>query len=317
MKKILLAAIGAATLMSANAQILSGSFQFVPAELTKSNHTVMTSVEDDGEGTVKVTIFDGMNPSKQFDIQLPEYKETRGYLYAEGDPIIKIGHFSTYPVWWAEGIDFSNMTAEQLVAFVNENEYSGYGYSSADFTTFFDEYNNLSLYLRYNSFYNEEFLGQKYPRAYFSVIGGELYVVNADYCIDADIEHYPAMTWIKDEENVDRYSYYPDMDEYGYFNFDNGKNIPEISFSLTQTLFNDDDAWEYALPAYETRYGESDDVYHEGFTENGKVLFRRTYWYGDEIAGINIVSENGNVLSSTNFNNDCLDYCGKIGRAHV
>lgn len=87
---------------------------------------------------------------------------------------------------------------------------------------------------------------------------------------------------------------YWQLDYADFWNFDAGTGS-DRSVKLTQTLFNNDDKWEYVVPTFETQtsYEEGMDVLGE---ENGKALVAGYYYETDVRTGSKVVSEDGQTL---------------------
>lgn len=81
-----------------------------------------------------------------------------------------------------------------------------------------------------------------------------------------------------------------------FWNYDAGTGAnKDFSVKLTQTLFNNDDKWEYVVPVFETQtsYGGGMDILGE---ENGKELVAGYYYEEDVQTGCKVVSEDGQTL---------------------
>lgn len=78
-----------------------------------------------------------------------------------------------------------------------------------------------------------------------------------------------------------------------YFNYNTGLSYGDLSLGVTQTLFNNDENYEYISPIYSS--SETSDVNRIGFnivSENGDVLQTTTYDGGMYIADVEIVTVN-------------------------
>ena len=69
------------------------------------------------------------------------------------------------------------------------------------------------------------------------------------------------------------------------------------SFCLSQTLFNDDAAFEYVLPLMEIQKGETEEIDRDN---DGEIDYKETS-YSPQTVGYSIVSETGTVLQSIRF----------------
>lgn len=90
---------------------------------------------------------------------------------------------------------------------------------------------------------------------------------------------------------------YDDSYEYGnygyleYYNFDNSTNSADMSFEISQTLFNDDSKWEYVVGKYEP-IDKTEYFSIEGF-DDGKAIIVRSTSYGASNVGFSIMNEDG------------------------
>lgn len=86
----------------------------------------------------------------------------------------------------------------------------------------------------------------------------------------------------------------PGMYEYiEYFNYNTGLSYGDLCIGVTQTLFNNDENYEYISPIYSS--SEASDVNRIGFnivSENGDVLQTTTYENGMYISDFEIVTVN-------------------------
>lgn len=113
---------------------------------------------------------------------------------------------------------------------------------------FTDQKGNISCFWYKQYCWNEEVLGKKYPEEYYTIIDGTVYKVGVwryKYTFDqADIDNAewkPESESTSESHGVDYiYSYFYDFDT----------SIFDSRQYLTQTIFNDDDKWEYLLPKF-------------------------------------------------------------------
>lgn len=99
------------------------------------------------------------------------------------------------------------------------------------------------------------------------------------------------------------YTYSP-LISYGLLNYDSGAS-PIAKISVTQTLFNDDESFEYVAPIYKSEVQENENII-VGYVCDFKdcFAFEGTYSYvqrpGDCL-GFSIVNDKGTVLQTVNF----------------
>lgn len=121
------------------------------------------------------------------------------------------------------------------------------------------------------------------------------------------------VTWVRDTEHDYADELTELEDDFEYKNYDESKFITDDYFAFSQTLFNNDDKWEYLVYEYEEtgeEYTYTRSASEE--TENGWVSFLVKYTYKKtKFKQTNVCSEDGTVLMSfyPSVNvNDCYDY---------
>lgn len=143
-------------------------------------------------------------------------------------------------------------------------------------------------------FYLPTFLGLTYPTEYYVLRGNFIYRINVSYKPLYD-EADAAWTNMGDEQ--DRGGYFEHLGfEFASFGTGTEGNYLDVDIYATQTLFNDDEAWEYLVPVQE----ENSTIWNvrvDEVTTEGIVLYRSVS-KGMKTTAINVVSENGTVLAS-------------------
>ena len=158
--------------------------------------------------------------------------------------------------------------------------------------------------------------GKKYPRVFYLWQNGYLYYCSNVYYHDESEYSEKQVSfsygdWVEGEE----YAQGIELQTWGigFHNYDNDQLIFNSEdgdgLCLTQTLFNDDDQYEYLyfpISSYviSTKGNEPEsptcnDCYSESttFTEESSVFYRSAY------TGFNVMSETGSVLQSISFPN--------------
>lgn len=161
-----------------------------------------------------------------------------------------------------------------------------------DVIEFVDCKGNTSCYITgYAYFFYSEYFGSTYPCRYYSFIDGYVKEIRCDYepvikaesanwQIDGDIETDPLPIYIS--------TYLTDYDV---------NNVKNNEFIFSQTLFNDDDKWEYVAPLYGPTVK---NVSYEDYTydRNGEGFkFRRWIHEGYDQKGFAIYNEDGNLVA--------------------
>ena len=143
-------------------------------------------------------------------------------------------------------------------------------------------------------FYLPTFLGLTYPKEYFVLRGNFIFEIDVYYKPLYD-EADAVWTNMGDEQDRGGYSE-PFSFEFASFGTGTEGNYLDVDICATQTLFNDDEAWEYLVPVQEEN-STIDGVRVDEVTTEGIVLYR-TVRKGMKTTAINVVSENGTVLAS-------------------
>lgn len=157
-----------------------------------------------------------------------------------------------------------------------------------------------------SNFYLPTFLGLTYPTEYYVLRGNFIYIINVSYKPLYD-EADAVWTNMGDEQVGEGYFRHFSF-EFASFGTGAEGNYLDVDIYATQTLFNDDEAWEYLVPVQE----ENSTIWNvrvDEVTTEGIVLYR-TVRKGMKTTAINVVSENGTVLASIPFgeelSKDCL-----------
>ena len=98
-------------------------------------------------------------------------------------------------------------------------------------------------------FYLPTFLGLTYPTEYYVLRGNFIYRINVSYKPLYD-EADAVWTNMGDEQDRGGYSE-PFSFEFASFGTGTEGNYLDVDICATQTLFNDDEAWEYLVPVQE------------------------------------------------------------------
>ena len=146
-------------------------------------------------------------------------------------------------------------------------------------------------------FYLPTFLGLTYPTEYYVLRGNSTFKINVVY---KPLYDEADAVWTNMGDEQDRGGYFEPLSfEFASFGTGTEGNYLDVDIYATQTLFNDDEAWEYLVPVQE-EYSTIDGVRVEEATTEGIVLYR-TVSKGMKTTAINVVSENGTVLASIPF----------------
>ena len=291
-KFLFTAVLAAAGFISLNAQILATpddyeSISFVTSNVTSNGQPVILGFN---EGS-KVSIFDGdFNLLKQINLQLPtrisrSYSEEATIEYSG----VKISLYNTSPISY-NGEEMTATNLDDMLQKLSSWYEQATGYQ-VTFSSFTDEKANVSCYPSSGiSFHKESKYGKAYPEQYFSLIDGmvrSVYVEYRDTIAQADIDN---ANWqiVSGSESSNTYIDRPVYFE-GY-DFDNNKDIKGTV--LSQTIFNDDDKWEYVVLKYGKVIKKVGDVQKQGESSDG-VLYCRSISESQEVIGLAIYNEDG------------------------
>ncbi len=209
-----------------------------------------------------------------------------GFIYiqlydSENNPIESDGYI---PEGW---------TSTDIIAYLQNSE----GYNAVTIRTRDD---GTILYLSDlpEDYFNYDTYGSQYPKSYYGVINNELYHFYTYY---SERNTY-SEEWTQTQASTDIW-YHDGMSITNYDAFN--ANITN-SILLTQTLFNEDESYEYisytySLPAEFSGSCWEENVYYD---ENGNAVrecIRRFKSKESVATGFEIKSENGTVLQSFSF----------------
>lgn len=274
MKKLLLSAIALVAFSSANAQLSEsgkgkGYIRVAPKEFCYDGKVKLIMDESGyGETASIFKIYDSnFEVEKTVNLNLGEskYKDINQRRHY-GAPVL-IAYDDDNSTEYAE-------TWEEAKGLFNMNEYTEKeGYQLWPNTEY--------------SYYKFETFGKTYPNFYC-------------YWNPEDKYIYQRQNFYKDTYTGDWYNY--DEDEgtrtiepiYFEFNdYDNNRSV-EIGFSISQTLFNNDEKYETLVPKYSQREVITDERDEDG----DGVIDHRTISVGRHPTGLSVVSEDGTELYS-------------------
>ncbi len=298
----------------AKAEGYSGtSHRVIPGDFTANGKPLITSYETDRDnGITLVKFYDSnLNVSKTLSINLPSYLYNSYTEYATVVPIgviagsKRLRDYSNTdgwinPEWLNNKIDVSSITTsdEFVTAITNayeENEF----YDESVWIGFIDEEGRISAkkaiyaYYDYYDYFDFSHFGTTYPERYYTISDGAIWLCEIDYDYD-----YPSdnSTWGKRADNS--FISHESLGSFMYINYDeSGRTYGDSGYGihLSQTLFNDDNKWEYLMPVLE-EYEEYSIPYYS-WKEDSLELERR-YTHTARIIYYNVVSEDGTVVTS-------------------
>ena len=217
-----------------------------------------------------------------------------GVYYTEGKPV-DINADYTWHYNYFYNMQLVEFTEEYIVEFINRGwgvEFNDYHYSFYDYQvdSIVEESNGITVFFT-NVYLQSGKYGKQYPMLKFVWNKSE----NILAAVGTKYEEAYTGEW-KQELKEDSYSeeneWLWDAAIYPFYVGNVGELDAEIY--ATQTLFNNDEKWEFLRPiytesVYNTRESDRDD--------DGEIDYKEIT-YRDRLKAYEIVSEDGNVLSS-------------------
>lgn len=307
MKRILLsAALTAATALNATAQEVArvSEFEITPSALTSNGKPVPVGIDDEKQ---EVTIFDtDFNVVKKFNYTCGTYTYRRYSEIATVKP-------SGAKVTWENSRDVTIDNIPVAATTVSEmTQKLTEIFGNSDFYGFTDHKGRTSCWSPSRSgCYESQWLGAKYPHSYFCIEDGYIKEIGVDYEAEFNQDDIDNAEWIT-YGDVQEDTYYKDPVDIEYMDYD--ANIAFDAYTCcTQTLFNDDDKWEYIVAKYGPVEKHPGNYWISSRNENGIELKRDSY-EDQPCVGYDIKNEDGDIIASINANIDgYFDFICKIG----
>ena len=293
MKRILFsAAIIAATTITATAQEVArvSDLNIVPSTLTYTGKPAPMGIDNEKQ---EITIFDTeFNVVKKFN-----YTSTT-HIYRQYAEIATVKP-SGATVTWEHSQDINNDPEYTVATTLKEmiTLLSGY-YDTNNWFGFTDYKGRTSCWSPdRTSCFASEWLGASYPRNYFYIEDGHVKEIQVEYQPDFEQTAIDNAEWtIEGDVYENEYQNSPESFYYGDYDaniaFDEG-------IHCTQTLFNDDDKWEYIVSKYGAMKKDVSDYWIWSSSENGYILTRNAS-EGQFITGFDIKNEDGKIVASIN-----------------
>lgn len=159
-------------------------------------------------------------------------------------------------------------------------------------------------------FFHKELFGGKYPLLYGIEHDGKFYLYSVSYTVSYT-------DWVEKGEETENNSFTVKPLQLGNVNLNNDVTRATEYFYVSQTLFNEDEAYEYLVPKFKmvessTSTGGpsmSDSSTGSSSLEENIELIRKTLLTKESnvaLVGFQVVGENGNILKDLSFE----DYIG-------
>lgn len=276
MKKLLLTAITLVAFSSANAQLSEsgkgkGNIRVAPKEFCYEGKVKLIMDESEYSETASIfKIYDSnfeVEKTVNLNLESDTYKT---YYQRKKEEVIMIN--SKDDVWgtgYYSWEDAKGVTNSYLYDFTKEKD--GYQMWSEN----------------KNDYYMYDVFGEKYPKLYFywNPENNTSYIRHFEY----------KTTYTGDWYNYDEREGYRSTEPlYFEFNdYDNNRCV-EKGFSISQTLFNNDEKYEALVP----KYSQIEELSDERDADGDGVIDHRTMSVGRHPTGLSVVSEDGTELYS-------------------
>lgn len=186
-------------------------------------------------------------------------------------------------------------TLDELIKTVSEI-YGG------TYTGFMDQKGHISCmhiddnnnYYLYEYFYPRGIL---LPTSYYAIINGQIRKISCYYRLNMNSTDAETLNW-KIIGDVDTHNRAYDIILLNYMDYDNNIIYNEENLFVAQTLFNDDDKWEYVVPTLGPVVKRSNisPLSVQKVTSDG-ILVDREVWEDTSVKGFAIYNEDGKVLT--------------------
>lgn len=274
-------------------------FNVVPNALTTSGKTVFYTLRiSSGEGKGDVTVFspdNGFAP-KTFNIGEVEYQSGS---YME-EAVVKLTGVNIVPQsqYGGNNYSMSSSVGEWGIGTVSASSQEEMidkltSLKEQTFTAFTDYFGNPACYGN-TSFVLENLFGKQYPSSWYALIDGMIYSISTYsnfYTFAYDEE---SAVWTRtSEESINTYSrgclsvvLYLDGIEANEDNY----------ITISQSLFNNDDKWEYIIPDYGPLCISGSSIEDIHNNEDGTLTLRRRVSVKNEQTGFAVYNEDGTKL---------------------
>lgn len=317
MKKIFTILVTAlVVIINAEAQTITGRFDLGSKPYTESismpkefayDNTPLMFLCDRAEGDNLFVYDDNLDlkktlhliGDKTFDYQLTYQDMTREVLSVDEIGKESFCEYGSYEEFLRYTMNTEpSFDESQLIIVKQENGDSiiTFDYSCSHLNT------NEQMYFAYDYF------GMKYPKVYFVCSNGILTGYRAYY----KVAYSEWKTVGTHEEN---HQMALSILRLCNINLNQGDGKNDYFFEVSQTLFNEDEKFEYLIPKYKLSpkgnvLGDNDVVIDPSNPET--IITTQTSIVSEDkyltLAGFQVVSENGDVIKDLNFDNDFISY---------
>ena len=276
----------------------SGYVSLCPGMFTTSGKTIVYTYNvNTGEVTLYTPDFE---VDRTFTMPVQEctirYFTEQTTVTPTGMNVVPTGNYYSYTM-------FSADSQEDMI-----NKLAQYGYSCTVFT---DPMGNFACYRNDGSFKYENLFGKQYPTEWFALIDGEVTRIStydAFYTLAYDES---TAVWEVTQEEAQTMSIGIRGTEDLYVDGLQTSTGTRGDFYLTQTLFNEDEKWEYVIEDYS---GSSKTAYYNrniSVNEDGAVTITRRGIEEPQSGGCAIYNEDGTKLGWIEAGKNILVINGK------
>lgn len=256
-----------------------GSLYITPGVLTSSKSAVITVYDSDNE---TAEIYDAdFNLIKNFKVK--DYGLV-SKSYAEIATVKPTG--ATVTDYWQDDVrdELQASSVSEMVQKLKE-------WWHEDVIEFVDCKGNASCCVAYDAyFFYSEYFGSTYPCRYYSFIDGYVKEIRCEYkpVINAESANWQ----IDGDIETDRLPIYIST----YLTDYDANNVKNDDFIFSQTLFNDDDKWEYMAPLYSPTVKDVGE-YRVYDSNSEGIKIRRRIYEGYYPKGYAIYNEDGILVA--------------------
>lgn len=278
----------------------------IPKEYAYNNKPLLTFTERQNpshimvydENIEQIKAFD-IDNNKEFSYTLTYQTETRDVTSVTEVDLHKNDLGQSFKEWLEREQRYDSSVPSALN--INKNE-NGDSIISVDYSKLQNQYNtNEQMYFGYSYF------GLKYPKLYWIASKGNLYECRTSYNVTYSdwkpTGEKEERTFSERQPHICLYNL--NLDNGGGTNCTNG-----TYFEISQTLFNQDEDYEYIIPKLALVASTSDGSYDDspGTSYGDNIQTTRSIVVSDksELAavGFQVVSSNGNIIKDINFDGD-------------
>lgn len=270
----------------------------VPNALTTSGKTVFYTLSlSSGEGKGDVTVFspdNGFAP-KTFNIGEVEYQSGS---YME-EAVVKPTGVNIVPQsqYGGKNYSMSSSVGSYGIGTVSASSQEEMidkltSLKEQTFTAFTDYFGNPACYGN-TSFVLENLFGKQYPTSWYALIDGMIYSISTYsnfYTFAYDEE---SAVWTRTSESIDTYT---NGCESIALYLDGVEANDDNYITISQSLFNNDDKWEYMIPEYGPMSVYSSDIINTTDNKDGTLTLQRRVLMKSEQTGFAVYNEDGTKL---------------------